>query len=103
MRKLLCLMWLWLCAESPSSRINAEKLRETLNVAHALKVKISKAMHVLNDQLQLVETFESKVQGLEGVYEGDCAHFVSNLSDVVLVEEQICKEFRALLSKGQTH
>lgn len=83
------------------SRTNAEKLRATLNIAHALKVKISKEMHMLNHQLELVENFELQVQGTEGVNQEDCSHFVSSLGTSMYEEELMCKEFRALIHGQQ--
>jgi hypothetical protein len=88
-----------LCTESP--RTNAEKLRETLNIAHALKVKISKEMHMLNQQLEMVENFESQVQGVEGVNQGECSQFVITLVNVMYEEEQLSREFRTLLNGQQ--
>ena len=87
-------------AESPS-RTNAEKLRATLNIAHALKVKISKEMHLLNQQLEMVELLESQVQGIEGVKQEDCAEFVNALIDVTYEEEHMCKDFRKLIQGQQ--
>jgi dynactin complex subunit len=86
--------------DSPS-RTNAEKLRATLNIAHALKVKISKEMHMLNHQLEMVESFESQVQGTEGVNQEDCSQFVSSLVSVMYEEEHMCKEFRTLIHGQQ--
>ena len=87
-------------AESPA-RTNAEKLRATLNIAHALKVKISKEMHMLNHQLAMVENFELQVQGTEGVNQEDCSLFVKSLTNVLFEEEALCKEFRSLIHGQQ--
>lgn len=96
---LCCVFWSPL-AVSPS-RTNAEKLRASLNIAHALKVKISKEMHMLNHQLELVESFEQQVQGTEGVNQEDCSEFVSSLVTVMFEEEHMCKEFRTLIHGQQ--
>lgn len=89
-----------MCTTESSSRTNAEKLRATLNIAHAMKVKISKEMHIINHQLQMVEEFESQVQGAEGVNQEDCTQFVQSLVGVMQEEETMCKEFQ-LLVHGQ--
>jgi len=88
------------CADSPA-RTNAEKLRATLNIAHALKVKISKEMHMLNHQLSMVENFELQVQGTEGVNQEDCTHFVNSLTAVMYEEETLSNEFKSLIHGQQ--
>jgi len=86
--------------DSPA-RTNAEKLRATLNIAHALKVKISKEMHMLNHQLSMVENFELQVQGTEGVNQEDCTHFVNSLTAVMYEEETLSNEFKSLIHGQQ--
>lgn len=76
-------------------------LRATLNIAHALKVKISKEMHMLNHQLAMVENFELQVQGTGGVNQDDCSDFVKSLATVMCEEESMCKEFRSLVNGQQ--
>jgi hypothetical protein len=89
------------CFVDSPARTNAEKLRATLNIAHALKVKISKEMHMLNHQLEMVERFELQVQGNEGVNQDDCSHFVTSLAGVMYEEETMCQEFRTLIHGQQ--
>jgi hypothetical protein len=78
-------------------RTNADTLRETLNTAYALKVKLAKSMNLLNRQLETIEFFEGRVESLTGVVDDDCVDFVSSIYDLLNEEERLIAEFRTYL------
>ena len=49
----------------------------------------------------MVESFESLVQGTEGVNRDDCTEFVNDLVNIIYEEENMCKEFRNLINGQQ--
>lgn len=78
-------------------RTNADTLRETLNTAYALKVKLAKSMNLLNKQLGAIEVLEDKVESVPGVVDEDCVEFMSTIMDLLQEEDQLIAEFRAYL------
>ncbi len=86
-------------AEDGLVRTNADTLRETLNIAYALKVKLAKSMKILNQQLEVVETFEGRVESAAGVAEEDCADFISTIIELLNDEDNLIAEFRNYLPK----
>lgn len=78
-------------------RTNADTLRETLNTAYALKVKLAKSMSLLNRQLETIELFEGRVESLPGVVDDDCVEFVTTILELLQEEDKLIEEFRAYL------
>lgn len=78
-------------------RTSADTLRETLNAAYALKVKLAKSMVTMNQQLEVIERFESRVEGSSGVVDDDCFHFLKSISDLIAEEEEALRELRVVL------
>lgn len=83
-------------AENPC-KSSAENLRETLNVAYALKHKLAHTMNLMNHQIEAIELFESQIQGENGVSDQDCSTFISMISEFHTEEEKVCKEFGEIL------
>jgi hypothetical protein len=75
----------------------AENLRETLNVAYALKHKLAHTMNLINQQIEAIESFESQIQGESGVSDLDCSEFMAVISDCHAEEEKLCREFGEIL------
>ena len=78
-------------------RTNADTLRETLNIAYAVKVKLAKSMSILNQQLEVIETFEGGVESIKGVIDEDCFNFVSKIMELIQDEDNLISEFRGYL------
>ena len=78
-------------------RTNADTLRETLNTAYALKVKLAKSMNLLNRQLETIEVLEEKVESIPGVVDDDCVEFMSTIMDLLHEEDKLIAEFRTYL------
>jgi dynactin 1 len=78
-------------------RTNADTLRETLNAAYALKVKLAKSMSLLNRQLETIEVLEEKVESVPGVVDDDCVEFMSTIVELLHEEEKLIAEFKTYL------
>ena len=76
---------------------NAEFLRETLNIAYALKHKLAHTMNIMNQQIEAIENFEARIEGDGGVPDHVCSHFLSTISECHAEEERVCREFGDIL------
>mmetsp|Transcript_15751 Transcript_15751/g.23673 ORF Transcript_15751/g.23673 Transcript_15751/m.23673 type:complete len:588 (-) Transcript_15751:65-1828(-) len=85
---------------SSPTRITADTLRETLNLAHAVKAKLVSQMSLMQREMDLVEDFEARVQGdsSAAVQNHDCAYFCKMVVDLADESEELLKEFKDLLS-----